>query len=111
MATERLSMTKTREILRQKWKLELSYREIGLSVGSAVGAVWLAMKRATDAGLDWAAVEALDEVALGVQVCCHVQWYLAETAKNLIHGDTDELAHHYDGRAGVEPLIGDLKGA
>jgi hypothetical protein len=47
MATERLSMTKTREILRQKWKLELSYREIGLSVGSAVGAVWLAVKRAT----------------------------------------------------------------
>ena len=28
-----------------------------------------------------------------------------------MQGDADELAHHYDGRAGVEPLIGDLKGA
>jgi hypothetical protein len=61
-------MTKTREILRQKWKLELSYREIGLSVGSAVGAVWLAVKRATDAGLDWAAVEALDDMALDARL-------------------------------------------
>ena len=61
-------MTKTREILRQKWKLELSYREIGLSVGSAVGAVWLAVKRATDAGLDWTAVEALDDVALDARL-------------------------------------------
>ncbi len=68
MATERLSMTKTREILRQKWKLELSYREIGVSVGSAVGAVWLAVKRATEAGLDWAAVEALDDVALDARL-------------------------------------------
>ena len=34
MATERLSMTKTREILRKKWLLKLSYREIGLSVGA-----------------------------------------------------------------------------
>lgn len=68
MATERLSMTKTREILRQKWKLGLSYREIGLSVGTAVGAVWLAVKRATDAGLDWAAVEALDDTALDAQL-------------------------------------------
>ena len=37
MATERLSMTKTREILRQKWELGLSYREIGLSVGTPWG--------------------------------------------------------------------------
>lgn len=49
MATERLSMTRTREILRQKWELGLSYREIALSVGTAVGAVWLAVKRAAEA--------------------------------------------------------------
>lgn len=64
MATERQSMTKTREILRQKWQLGLSYREIGLSVGAAVGAVWLAVKRAQEAGLDWTAVEQLDDGAL-----------------------------------------------
>ena len=68
MATERLSMTKTREILRQKWELGLSYREIGLSVGAAVGAVWLAVKRAQDAGLDWAGVRDLDDGALDARL-------------------------------------------
>lgn len=68
MATERLSMTKTREILRQKWELGLSYREIALSVGTAVGAVWLAVKRAQDAGLDWAGVRDLDDGALDARL-------------------------------------------
>jgi transposase len=68
MATERLSMTKTREILRQKWELGLSYREIGLSVGAAVGAVWLAVKRAQDAGLDWVGVRDLDDGALDARL-------------------------------------------
>ena len=35
MATERLSMTKTREILRQKWELGRSYREIATKAASA----------------------------------------------------------------------------
>jgi len=64
MATERLSMKKTRDILRQKWVLGLSLRAIGLSVGTAASAVWLAVKRAREAGLDWAAVEQLDDEAL-----------------------------------------------
>jgi hypothetical protein len=50
MATERLSMTKTREILRKKWVLKLSYGEIGLSVGAAPSGVWQAIKRAERRG-------------------------------------------------------------
>jgi transposase len=68
MATERLSMTKTREILRKKWQLKLSYREIGLSVGAAPSGVWLAVKRAEAVGLDWAAVEKLDDDELDARL-------------------------------------------
>jgi transposase len=68
MATERLSMTKTREILRKKWVLKLSYREIGLSVGAAPSGVWQAIKRAEAAGLDWAAVEKLDDGELNARL-------------------------------------------
>lgn len=68
MATERLSMRKTREILRQRWQLGLSYREIGLSVGTAASGVWLAIKRAEAAGLDWPAVQQLDDQALDARL-------------------------------------------
>jgi transposase len=57
MATERLSMRKTREILRHKWLLGRGYREVARSVDVSLGAVWLAVQRATEAGLDWPAVE------------------------------------------------------
>ena len=64
MATERLSMRKTREILRHKWVLGLGYREVASSVDVSVGGVWLVVDRAKKAGLDWPAVEALDDAAL-----------------------------------------------
>ncbi len=35
MATERLSMRKAREILRQKWELDRTHREIAASVGQS----------------------------------------------------------------------------
>jgi hypothetical protein len=68
MATERLSMRKTREILRHKWFLGRGYREVARSVGVSLGAVWLAVPRTTEAGLDWPAVEAMDDAALEAQV-------------------------------------------
>ena len=64
MATERLSMRKIREILRHKWAVGCSHREVAASLGVSVGAVSAAEQRARDAGLDWAAVEALDDEAL-----------------------------------------------
>lgn len=64
MPTERLSMRKTREILRQKWVLERSHREVATSVGLSVGAVAATLKRAAAAGLDRAALDAMTDEAL-----------------------------------------------
>src|ERR1700680_3556733 len=64
MATERLSMRKTREILRQKLELGRSHREVAASVGLSVGAVGATWVRAAAAGLSWASVQALGDEAL-----------------------------------------------
>lgn len=64
MATERLSMRRTREILRQKWVLGRPHREVARSVGVSVGAVGATLQRAAAAGLDWAATERLGDDAL-----------------------------------------------
>jgi transposase len=61
MATERLSMRKTREILRQKWELGQTHREVAASVGLSLGAVAVTLSRATKAGLDWPAAQALSD--------------------------------------------------
>jgi transposase len=65
MAAERLSMRKSREILRQKWKLGMSHRKVARSLGVGVGTVWETESRALIAGVgSWAAVEALDDEGL-----------------------------------------------
>ena len=62
MATERLSMRQAKEILRQKWLLERTHREIARSVGVGVSTVSDLAKRARNAGIDcWDAVEPLGE--------------------------------------------------
>jgi hypothetical protein len=64
MATERLSMRKTREILKQKWELGRTHREVATSVGLSLGAAALTLGRAAAAGLDWAAAQAMSDGAL-----------------------------------------------
>jgi transposase len=65
MAGQRLSMRKTREILRQKWVLGRSHREVGQSLGVSVGMVSATLERARAAGLPtWDTVEALGEAEL-----------------------------------------------
>jgi len=61
-------MRKTREILRQKWQLGRTHREVALSVGASAGAVARAVERATAAGLDWAGVEARADDELEAQL-------------------------------------------
>jgi transposase len=68
MTTERLSMRSTREILRQKWVLSRSHREVAASLGVSVGVIAATLQRARQAGLDWAAVERLDELTLEAQL-------------------------------------------
>ena len=63
MATERLSMRKLREILRQKWTLARSHRQVAASLQVSIGTVTSVLRRATHAGLDWAQVQTLpDEI-------------------------------------------------
>ena len=64
MATERLFMRKAREILRQKWKLGLSHRQVAKSVGVSPGSVGDVVGRAKLAELDSEQVAALDDDAL-----------------------------------------------
>jgi len=64
MATERLSMRHTREILRQKLTLGRSHRAIAQSLGLSSGTVGATVLRARAAGLDWPQVEALTDDAL-----------------------------------------------
>jgi transposase len=64
MATERLPMRKTREILRLRWAVGLSVRETARSLGVSTGAVSQTTSRASSAGLRWADAEALSEEVL-----------------------------------------------
>lgn len=68
MATERLTMRKTREILRLKWNLGLSHRAVHESLGVSHGAVSGTLARAEAAGLTWPEVSALDDLALEAQL-------------------------------------------
>lgn len=65
MATPRLTMSKTKEILRQKWLLERSHREVARSLSISAGVVGATTARATKAGLtSWPEVDGLDDAAL-----------------------------------------------
>jgi hypothetical protein len=68
MATERLSMRYTREILRQKLTLSRSHRAIARGLGISSGTVGATVLRARAAGLDWSQVEALTDDALEVRL-------------------------------------------
>src|SRR5881398_3958451 len=68
MATERLSMRQTREILRQKWRLGRTHREVAQSLRISSGAVGTTVLRARAAGLDWAQVDTLSDEALQARV-------------------------------------------
>jgi len=64
MATERLSMRATREILRQRWVQGQPHRAVALNTERSVGAVYETLRRAADAGLDWERVQGLTDDAL-----------------------------------------------
>jgi hypothetical protein len=70
MPTERLSMRDVREILRQKWQLGRSHRQVAESVRASAGAVGETMRRAKAAGVtSWASVEGLAPSELEARLC------------------------------------------
>ncbi len=69
MAGQRLSMRKAREILRQKWELDRSHREVAASLGVSVGAISGIVHRAYSRGLSsWEAITKLSEEELEAQL-------------------------------------------
>jgi len=61
MPAERLSMRKMREVLRLKWALGLTARQVAGSAGMARSTVGEYLRRAEAAGLTWEEVEALSD--------------------------------------------------
>jgi transposase len=61
MARKKLSVRKTREILRHKLALGRSHREVRDALKVSLGSVTSTTSRAEAVGLDWAAVEALSD--------------------------------------------------
>jgi len=51
MAGKRLAMRRTREILRQKWALGRSHREVARSLGVSTGAISGMLARAKSVGM------------------------------------------------------------
>src|SRR5438128_10348271 len=68
MATERLSMRQIRELLRQKWTLGRTHREVAEGLRIGLGTVSTGERRARAAGLDWGEVDALTDEAMGARV-------------------------------------------
>ena len=81
MATERLAMRKAKEILRLKWDLQRSHRDVSRSLGVSAGAVSGALARAAAAGLDWPAVRELSEEALEAALYKRLEGAPAPTAR------------------------------
>jgi hypothetical protein len=69
MAGQRLSMRKAREILRQKWELGRSHREVAASVGVSKGAITGVIHRAFSSGLaSWEVGAGLSEEEFEAQL-------------------------------------------
>ena len=64
MAQERLSMRKTREILRLTWGLNMSKRQVARSLSVSHSTVIGCLRRAAQADLSWPLPEELDDAAL-----------------------------------------------
>ena len=61
MPAERLSMRKVREVLRLRWALKLSARQVAGSLAMGRSTVAEYLQRAAAAGLTWEEVEALSD--------------------------------------------------
>ena len=99
---ERLPMSKTKEVLRMRWALGLSVREVHRATRASVGVISTTVKRAERAGLTWAAADALTEVELEQRLFGGPKWSRvsrAEPNPSFIHqelrrpGVTLELLH------------------
>lgn len=66
MTTKRVTMIKLKEILRLKFEVQLSLRQIALCLGLSVGVISKYLQRAQAAGLNWPLPEGMTESQLQV---------------------------------------------
>ena len=64
MARERLSMRKINEVLRLRFELKRSHRQIASSIGAASSTVAEYLRRFSEAGLTWPLSASLSEAEL-----------------------------------------------
>lgn len=67
MAQRKLTMRKSKEILRMKWKMGFSDRQVATSLRIFHSTVGDYVKRAEQTGLDWAQVEKLGAALPGTK--------------------------------------------
>lgn len=68
MATERLSMRKTRQIIKRRMLQKMSAREVADSLAVSLGSVYNVMKRFKTTGLNWSSVCELSDDQLAQQL-------------------------------------------
>ncbi|SEA68008.1 hypothetical protein SAMN05192564_102679 [Paraburkholderia sartisoli] len=61
MPAHRTTMRRIKEVLRLKWACNLTHRQVQGALGVGLGTITQYLQLATAAGLDWAAVELLEE--------------------------------------------------
>ena len=66
--SEKLSMNKLKEILRMKWQLGHTHRQIALSVNVGAGSVSRCIQRTVASGLTWELAQDMDEDTIHLHV-------------------------------------------
>lgn len=97
MATKRLPMRKAKEILRLKWTLRRSHREICRALGVSSGAVTGALDRARVAGLTWEDVAPLSEEQLEAKLYKRLEGGAPVTVRPLPDSVEIEAERHKTG--------------
>ena len=68
MPTQRISMRKLREVCRLRFHAHLSLRQISHSTQVSLGAIQKIISTMTQQGLDWSAIQALDDTHLSALI-------------------------------------------
>lgn len=96
MPAERLSMRKIREVLRLKWALGLSGRQVAGSAAVARSTVAECLRRAAAAGLTWTQVEALTGAQLEARL--YPPPLRPAAGAQPLPADSSHLGHRFHGQ-------------
>ena len=81
--SERISMRKIKEILRLRWDMARTYREISRSVNVSTSTISECIRRAKHAGLTWPLPKDLDDEQLESLLYLPVRNHVSESDKQI----------------------------